>query len=417
MLYAMAGDLALECLDGRTLLSFASGSLERSRLPAVEAHLARCSACRSVLADAARGAPVRIETLKLWGSGDNEAWLAPALAPGDLVAKKYRIEAQLGSGGMGVVFAARHLELGHRVAIKVLHRGGETAAPRFIREARTCARLASDHVPRVFDVGRLPEGPPYIVMEHLVGRDLGRVLNDGPVAIADAVRYVLDAGTALSVVHAAGIVHRDLKPANLFLATRSEGRPIVKVLDFGLSKVIAATGFTWSSLSLTAKGTAPGSPLYMSPEQIRAVREVDARTDIWSLGVILYELLTGQQPFRAPTLAAAVIAIGQEAPPRPSTLRAGIPPALEAAILRCLEKSPEARFPSVRELMRAIQPFAREEGARMTGPGAGRRRGRTLAISVVLLAMLAAAVGAGAVWMMRRPAPTAEQPMAVPLSP
>ena len=405
MLYAMAGELALECLDARTLAAFAAGALEPARLPAVEAHLARCSACRTVVADAARGTPVRAETLKLWGDGgsNSEGWLAPALAPGDLIAKKYRIESRLGSGGMGVVFAARHLELGHQVAIKVLHRGGDDAAARFLREARTCARLASDHVPRVFDVGRLPEGPPYIVMEYLVGRDLGRVLSDGQVAIADAVRYLLDAGAALSVVHAAGIVHRDLKPANLFLVTRGEGRAIVKVLDFGLSKVIAASGFTWSSLSLTAKGTAPGSPLYMSPEQIRAVRDIDARTDIWSLGVILYELVTGQQPFRAPTLAAAVLAIGKDVPARPSTLRAGIPPALEAAILRCLEKRPEARYASVRDLMRAIEPFAE--------PGAtGRRR---LAPKLAIAAMLAAAVVAGAAWTLRRP-PSATLPSSIP---
>jgi serine/threonine-protein kinase len=387
--------LAEECLDRATLAAFASGQLAPARLPAVEAHVARCSACRGVIVEAARAGTVRGGTLKQWGGGDDEGWLAPALAPGDIVAKKYKIEKQLGSGGMGVVFAARHLDLGHRVAIKVLHGGGETAAPRFIREARTCARLASDHVPRVFDVGRLPEGPPYIVMEYLVGRDLGRVVADGSVSIADAVGYVLDAGAALSVVHAAGIVHRDLKPANLFLCTRPDGRPIVKVLDFGLSKVIAASGNSFPSLRLTASGTVPGSPLYMSPEQIRAHKEVDARTDIWSLGVILYELITGRQPFHATTLAAAVMVISQERPARPSTLRPGISPALEAAILRCLEKQPEARFQSVRELMRAIEPFAPGAAPRVR---AGRRLGSTLAIT----AILGLAIGAGAAWTMRR---------------
>jgi eukaryotic-like serine/threonine-protein kinase len=357
-------DAAAECFDEQTIAAFVGGSLPATRLPSIEAHLAECSVCRAIVAGAAHGALEDTNRRRDRSSGDDdvsagEGVALPPLEVGGVIAGKYRVEQRLGSGGMGMVFAARHVELGQRVAIKVLHRRGEAATARFLREARTCARLASDHISRVFDVGRLSDGAPYIVMEYLVGEDLGRVVARGPVAITDAVRYVLDACAALAEAHAAGIIHRDLKPANLFLTARSDGRPVVKVLDFGISKSTGGNhdGALPDGL-LTSTGTMLGSPLYMSPEQIRARKDVDARTDIWSLGVILYELLAGRQPFRAPTLAAAAVTIAVESPVRLSQVRPELPTGLEAVVLRCLEKEPAARFQTIEALAAALRPLA-----------------------------------------------------------
>jgi serine/threonine protein kinase len=362
----MAADSAADCLDEQTISAFVGGELPATKLPSIESHLADCSACRGVVADAAHGVLEDTDRPRDRSSRggspvvtEPEDLVLSALDEGGVVAGKYLVERRLGSGGMGIVIAARHVELDQRVAIKVLHRRGEAATARFLREARTCARLTSDHIPRVFDVGRLGDGAPYIVMEYLVGEDLGRVVARGPVAITDAVRYLLDACAALSEAHAAGIVHRDLKPANVFLTTRSGGRPLVKVLDFGISKSTAAPeDGAPSEGGLTSTGAMLGSPLYMSPEQIRARKDVDTRTDIWSLGVILYELVTGRQPFRAPTLAAAAVSIAVEAPTSPAQLRPDLPPDLEAVILRCLEKEPGARFQSVKALAKALRPFS-----------------------------------------------------------
>jgi serine/threonine protein kinase len=275
---------------------------------------------------------------------------------GDVLANKYRLETLLGRGGMGSVFAAFHIELGHRVAIKVLRSDDPSASIRFLREAQTCASLNSDHVVRVFDIGRLPGGAPYIVMERLVGEDLAHVIARGHVAASDAAEYVLQACAALTEAHAAGVVHRDLKPANLFLTTRREAPSVVKVLDFGISKLTPQKE-PEGALALTSTGTILGSPLYMSPEQIRGYKDVDARTDIWSLGVVLYELVTGQPPFRAQTLSALSVAIATEAPKPPSSIRTDLPPGFEGVVLRCLEKDRTSRFDSADALRQAIAPF------------------------------------------------------------
>ena len=306
---------------------------------------------------------------------DWEASVLPEANLGAVIADKYLVESVLGRGGMGLVLAAQHMELGHRVAIKVLlhYRDDAAAAVRFLREAQTCARLKSDHIARVFDIGRLPGGAPFIVMEYLVGQDLATVVASGPIPVADAVRYVVDACTAVAEAHAAGIVHRDLKPANLFLTTRPRGGPLVKVLDFGISKVLieqkpegAAEGLQAGdgrerTPSLTDTGALIGSPFYVSPEQIRASHSVDARADIWSLGVILYELLAGNPPFKASTLPALAVAIENDIPPPLSESRSDLPPGLEAVTARCLQKDPSARFPSVEALAQALAPFLSPE--------------------------------------------------------
>ncbi len=281
--------------------------------------------------------------------------------PGDRIAGKYVVESVLGAGGMGVVLAARHAQLGHRVAIKFIQGKAardKNAVGRFLREARAAAALSSEHVAKVHDVGTLESGEPYSVMEYLSGVDLKHLLRTtGPLGVADAVGAVLQACEAVGEAHAMGIVHRDLKPSNLFVTQRIDGTPLVKVLDFGISKVsdLNALG---TDQSLTPSGSVVGSPRYMSPEQVRNAREVDARSDIWSLGVILYELLTGAPPFAGETLGATLAKILAETPVPVRARRADVPEALAAVIARCLERDVNARVRNVGELAAALLPFA-----------------------------------------------------------
>ncbi|MBX3202434.1 MAG: protein kinase [Labilithrix sp.] len=288
--------------------------------------------------------------------------------PGELLAGKYRIERVIGEGGMGVVLAARHEALATNVAIKLLRSSAlehTDIVGRFMREARAAVSLRSEHVARVFDVGNLDDGRPYIVMERLEGQDLGDVVDQGPpLPVADAVDYVMQACEAIAEAHAAGIVHRDLKPKNLFLTRAVHGRPLVKVLDFGISKIEARGGP--QEMQLTRTTEVIGSPSYMSPEQLRSSRNVDARTDIWALGVILYELLTKRLPFYAETVTELVLVVVTEREPPVRALRPDCPEALEAIVARCLQKQPEHRFQSVVELVQALEPFAQGVQATIT---------------------------------------------------
>lgn len=277
--------------------------------------------------------------------------------PGDTIADKYVVERLLGVGGMGAVLAARHVELDERVAIKMLL---PTVKPegdpvtRFIREAKAAIKIRNEHVVRVLDVARLPDGSPYIVMEYLEGTDLSRLTEEvGPLPVEDAVEYVVQACEAIAAAHALGIVHRDLKPANLFLTRTGDGRPCVKVLDFGISKVPASE----NDQVVTQAAAIMGSPGYMSPEQMMSSKTVDVRSDIWSLGVVLYELLAHRLPFRGDTMPEVVAGILQRAPEPLFAVRADVPAGLQAVIDRCLEKDPARRFANVAELARAIAPF------------------------------------------------------------
>src|SRR5688572_9228420 len=279
------------------------------------------------------------------------------IAPGTVLAGKYKVERVLGSGGMGFVVAAVHLELHQLVAVKFLHgnmMANAEAVARFAREARAAARIRSEHVARVLDVGRLEDGSPYTVMEFLQGQDLGALLLQGPLPVDVAVEYVLQACHAIAEAHAAGIVHRDLKPSNLFLTERSDGVGVIKVLDFGISKLTTA-GF---EPKLTSTQSAMGSPLYMSPEQMKSFRDADHRTDIWALGVILYELMCGKPPFDASSLPELVVALLTFTPVSLNAQRPEVSPGLERVVMRCLEKDPASRFPSVGELARELLPFA-----------------------------------------------------------
>ncbi|HYQ16347.1 MAG TPA: serine/threonine-protein kinase, partial [Polyangiaceae bacterium] len=276
---------------------------------------------------------------------------------GELLAGKYRVESVLGSGGMGVVVAAVHVELGQRVALKfVLPQALENpeVASRFLREARAAVKIDSEHVARVLDVGRLESGAPYMVMEYLEGTDLSAHAHGAELPIEEAVDFALQACAAMAVAHAAGIIHRDLKPANLFVTKRPDGSALLKVLDFGISKMSVMD----APASLTNTSAMMGSPLYMSPEQAQSARQVDGRTDIWSLGVILYELLTGVPPFPGQTLGEVLANLMTKTPQPPSALRAGIPPGLEQAVMRALEKSLERRYANIGELSAALVEFA-----------------------------------------------------------
>ncbi len=276
---------------------------------------------------------------------------------GDLLADKYLVERVLGVGGMGVVVEAVHLELHEARAIKVMLPEAleeKDAVERFVREARAASRLKSEYVARVHDVGKLDNGLPYIVMEHLEGSDLRMLLKSrGRISVEEAVHYALQACEALAEAHSVGIIHRDLKPGNLFLTTRGDGSPCVKVLDFGISKQIGI-----DDEEMTKTHTVLGSPEYMSPEQLRTPRGVDARTDIWSLGVILYRLVTGELPFKGENITALVSLVLQSKPAAPSSLVPELPPEIDAVILRCLERDLTERWASVGELSAALLPFA-----------------------------------------------------------
>ncbi len=289
--------------------------------------------------------------------------VAAPVKPGDVLGGKYRVERILGAGGMGVVVAARHLELGQRVALKFMLKeamSDPAHAERFLREARASVQLKSVHTARVLDVGKLSNGEPYMVMEYLDGKDLDEVLRlHGPLPPHVACDYVLQASEALAEAHGLGMIHRDVKLKNIFLTTTVDGRPLVKVLDFGLAKQTGIGG----DVSLTATSSVFGSPQYMSPEQMRSAKDVDSRSDIWSLGVCLYELLTGRVPFDAAGVAEICAMVLKDPVPPPSRFVRGLPGDLEAVILRCLEKDARRRFQTVADLAFALESYAAEEGS------------------------------------------------------
>jgi serine/threonine protein kinase len=279
--------------------------------------------------------------------------LAPVL-PGETLAGKYRVERILGKGGMGIVVAAKHLELDERVAIKFLLRAGPESIERFIREARAAAKVKGEHVCRVFDVARLESGEPYIVMEYLEGVDLAeRLAKERTLPLPLVASWIIQACTALSEAHALGIVHRDLKPANVFLAARADGGTCVKILDFGISKLA-------SNDAMTSTTALIGSPAYMSPEQLVSARTVDHRADIWSLGVMLHELVTGSMPFTAESVIQLTVTIRESTPSAPSALVTELPSSFDLVVAKCLAKAPESRFANVRELAMALAPFAEQ---------------------------------------------------------
>lgn len=277
---------------------------------------------------------------------------------GDLVAGKFVVERLIGQGGMGAVFAARHRELESVVAIKVMlaDTTNVEATARFKNEGRAAAKIRSEHVVRVEDVGE-EKGYAYMILELLDGEDLAQVLErKRKLPAPEVIGYMMQALEGVRLAHEKGIIHRDLKPSNLFLARRDDGSSVVKVLDFGISK--SSSTLAQAPGALTSTKAMLGSPLYMSPEQLRSSKSVDVRADIWALGVIMYELLTGTLPFMGDSLGELFAAI-LETEPTPVRVRApDVPPELEAIVMRCLQRRLENRFSSVVELTGALMPFA-----------------------------------------------------------
>jgi eukaryotic-like serine/threonine-protein kinase len=263
---------------------------------------------------------------------------AMSVKRGDILGGRYRIDRVLAVGGNGIVVAAEHVVSRKQFAIKVPLRDElrrRMVTERFLREGRVMTSISSEHVVGVYDIGQLESGAPFLVMEFLDGCDLDSLLQRrGPLPPTEAALYIIQACSALSKVHAAGIVHRDIKPANLFLTRRPDGSPCIKVIDFGISVVMVSD--LW---------------------QLEPARNVDARSDIWSLGVVLYELATGQPPFRGTDHAEIFAAMHKDAMRPPSEIRDGITPAFDAVVLRCLQRKREERFQSVDELAAALAPL------------------------------------------------------------
>jgi serine/threonine-protein kinase len=278
--------------------------------------------------------------------------------PGTLLLGRYRVERLLGAGGMGAVLLAHHVLLDQWVALKLLHAGAQNdpeKVTRFFNEARAAARIQGDHIVRVYDVGQLEDGRPYMCMEHLQGCDLGQWMrSSGPLSVPAVVATLIDAGDALAQAHAMGVVHRDLKPSNLYLAEQADGARTLKVLDFGIAKMQPEG----DNAELTTTGTIMGTPAYMAPEQMRSSRRTDHRADIWALGVIAFELLSRKRPFAGDSLGDILFSIAERPAVSLDTLVPEVPPELASIIARCLEREPDRRFDSILELLAALEPFA-----------------------------------------------------------
>jgi eukaryotic-like serine/threonine-protein kinase len=288
------------------------------------------------------------------------------LSPGDVVAGRYRVEHAIGAGGMGSVVAARDLRTGAPVAIKCMlpaHVANAEIRTRFQREARVTAWLKSEHIARVLDSGEItPPGSlpaTYLVMERLEGRDLRALVQlAGTLPLEEAAEYVRQVCEALAEAHALGIVHRDLKPANLFRTLREDDTPVIKVLDFGIAKFHSAN-VAGDDIEMTAPSMMLGSRAYMSPEQMLDAKRVDARADIWALGVLFFFLLTGMMPFAGDTISEMTMAILHDEPRRLGDLRPDLAPELTAIVGKCLQKVRDRRFSSAVDLARALEPYAR----------------------------------------------------------
>jgi serine/threonine protein kinase len=276
-----------------------------------------------------------------------------------VIGRKYRIDEVVAEGGMGIVYKGWHLVLELPIAIKVVrpeYVQHVDVVSLFVTEARANAQLRGLHVAHVLDMGRVENGPPFMVLEYLDGRDLRAVLTEeGPLPLWRAVDYLIQACDGVAEAHARGIVHRDLKPENLFLARTPERGQVLKVIDFGISKAPA-----YSKRNSQVKNEGLGSPHYMAPEQISSPENVDGRSDVWSLGVVLFELLTNDTPFRGQTVEATCVQVLYNEPESVCFLRPDVPAAVDEIIARCLKKRPEERFQSVRELAAALEPYLAE---------------------------------------------------------
>ncbi len=301
-----------------------------------------------------------------------------SLAAGMAVTPNVRLVSPLGSGGMGAVWLADHAGLKTRVVVKFMLRGGQATAAeraRFAREAAAAAQVKSPHVVQMLDHGVTEDGIPFIVMEHLEGRDLGIVLKDeGALDPLEVVTIVSQVAKALGRVHAAGLLHRDIKPDNIFVCD-NEDEIFVKLLDFGVAKREAQGGEEGSLDGSTNTGQVVGTPFYMSPEQVTAQKALDARSDVWSLGVVAFEALTGRRPFDGPSFGALAVLIATGTPPKPTEVNPSLPKEVDAWFLKACARDPAARFASARELAEglrvafgALAPPMSDSGQRSANP-------------------------------------------------
>jgi serine/threonine-protein kinase len=298
----------------------------------------------------------------------------PVLAPGTLIAGKLRIVRLLGAGGMGAVYEVEHEITKHRRALKLLH-PQYAAYPhvieRFLREASAAGRIGNPHIIETFDAGQLESGEPYLVMELLQGQTLADLMEKkGELSITEASELLRQACTGVQAAHDAGIVHRDLKPDNLFITTK-DGRPFLKILDFGVSKF--DPGLTGGALGVTQEGATLGTPFYMPPEQIRGDKHIDSRADIYALGVILYECVSGIRPFNADTLAHLAVLIHEGNPTSIADLRPDIPSRFAEVVHKAMARNKEERPASARELAESLAAFTPQVlGPTVGWPGRGK---------------------------------------------
>jgi serine/threonine-protein kinase len=289
--------------------------------------------------------------------------------PGTLLEGKYRVERTLGVGGMGAVFQAVHTLLDKRVAVKVILPGVSAdehrLRDRLIQEARVASATGHPNITSVTDMGHTPEGNLFVVMEYLDGKTLRQLLEEQEaLPVAHAARLMKQVLSGLEMVHRKGIVHRDLKPDNLMLVTGDDGEEVLKILDFGIAKIVQAE----KGSGMTMAGLVMGTPQYMSPEQAQAAEDIDHRSDLYAAGAILYQMTTGTVPFREESLAAIVAATLKGEIEPPSRRRPGLPRELDYVIARAMARDREERYPDARDFQQALEPLTREEAARPAQP-------------------------------------------------
>ena len=369
------------------LVLFLAGELPEAEAQLLEDHIDVCAPCREALSEVVRRRAQDQASFAL--THPSPAQSLPVSA-GDVVEGRFRIEKLLGVGGMGCVFEAHQTHLNQRVALKFLlpqYARDASVVDRFTREARAAVRLKTEHVGRVLDFGTLSSGAPYLVMELLLGESVDRRLaREGPFQGPLALRIIRDATLALEEAHGLSIVHRDLKPANLFLARRSNGTEIVKVLDFGIAKSVHPE--IEAGLTSTSGRMILGTPLYMAPEQLGTETPVDARTDIWALGCVLHQLVTGRPPFEAADLVGLMYAI-QRAPHPPFIASASV----AAVIDRCLAKAPAGRFESVVALRQQLDAILSVRAPPVAPEPTRSRRSAAVPIAIAVAALVLGAIG------------------------
>lgn len=294
----------------------------------------------------------------------------PPVRPGDVIGGKYRVHRLSGRVGLGTVAHVRHLELGQRLLLKCLPQEScafPDAVSRFLRGARQAMQLQSEHTARTLDAGRLPSGAPYVVSEMLSGCDLREVLRvRGQLGVSEAVDFILQASESVAEAHLHGLLHRSLNLTNLFATRRPDGSPLIKVLDFGVAdslrgEPLRAEDGTYMGFASFGSGSQLEAFACCSPEQIRGFSQLDVRADVWALGALLHELLSGYPLYQAESAPALLAMIAADPPPPVTTYRQDVPTELEKVILRCLEKDRNGRFPTLADLAQALKPFASPE--------------------------------------------------------